>query len=443
MGKKRILIGIAAMFAVVANFETKAAEPLPEYAEPVTEMVQLTSDSWFMIELSRALIPLDSEHQDVATKLFMVFQEFINRNAVDTMVFQVPPGIVLKDVPQQMQDNLVENFFHVLTFASDAEMVGILLAIVGCQLNDDPVIEDVEETVINIVEFMRYISILSGVGAQLTCENNWESLRGIPRDVAKANGLIEDIKQDDMFERVRMAVRSAVTVQIARRHSEVHGCEKVVMTEADVEARRKALFDANIDITDETLHPMYTDERDWNERVNVTDAVWRIFGTLIRNDFRRNVAKSDLFAAMFVTHEQLTNGLTFGLDMQWTPRDLTKLQFETDRTIGTVRGAYESFWTLIWSAKQCCKSVFTPHSHPIKDAFACFTLPMGMSGDSRTMESLMMMAILILREERGLFVFDDNLVELDKLDAFHLPLPDRLELCRVFEDMRRLFITEG
>ncbi|MDR3224054.1 MAG: hypothetical protein LBT03_00480 [Holosporales bacterium] len=153
MEKKRILIGIAAMFAVVANFETKAAEPLPEhteqeeeYTEP--EIVRFMSDPWVMAEVSQAIRLFSQEKQEIVIRGLRVLQEFMAGNAVDIVSFMIVSGTVLGDVPQQMLDNFVEGFFRVLASTNNNERLGLLLAIAGCQRDDGGmVIEDVVETV--------------------------------------------------------------------------------------------------------------------------------------------------------------------------------------------------------------------------------------------------------------------------------------------------------
>jgi hypothetical protein len=257
---------------------------------------------------------------------------------------------------------------------------------------------------------LRSVAMRSDLVGDVEQDDMFERVRMAVRSAVKSD-LIGDVEQDDMLERVKMAVDSAVAIQTA--NSEVHEC-RMVITKADRETRRRALAAADIDITDAALHQTHTDEQDWAERVGVINVVLQIFGMLIENDFRRNIVARDLFAAVYVPCEQLDHGLIYGRDPKWIPpKDPIKLHLETNESTITVREAYESYRTIIWSAKQCYElahvvPLLTPTEPesswvPVMGAFADLVSTIGIPDDRRTVESLMMIAILILREEMKMF----------------------------------------
>ncbi|MDR3224055.1 MAG: hypothetical protein LBT03_00485 [Holosporales bacterium] len=382
--RKRILMGMAAMFTVVAGFGAEAAAPLHEQ----NQIVQLTSDPWFMAELSQATRSLRSEDREVVIEAFRALQEYMDRNATGVRTYLVQPGMALAAIPQRIRANLVEGFFLELASADDNGKVELLLAIAGCQPENHPVEENVSETARHITQFMRHMGILSRAGFTSPVEE--DELFFVPQNVAYERRLevAEAFEILDAGERVMDAISSAEMIHEDRRTG-ITEMESIM----------------NADVTTRYLMHM---NHSYVERVDAI-RVWSRYGVLIGDEVRREKALCDFLAAIGSINGSGGRRLLFNRDLGI-------------RTI-TVRKAYESYRTIIWSAKRCYKLA-----------------RLDTTNNRRETENLMIVAILILRERGGFEPYAT--LELHESGRCYPPLPDRSELCRVFEDMRRLFIED-
>ncbi|MDR3224052.1 MAG: hypothetical protein LBT03_00470 [Holosporales bacterium] len=435
MMKKKILIGMAVVFTVVASFGARAAAPSPRHEEPEIKIVQFMSDHSVQAEVINATSFFGPFYQEVVTRTLGVLQEYAIKNAIGITRFRILPEVVLPPMPDLLMNDLEIGVFEVLASANDNEKVAILLAIAGFTPDGRYMEEDITDTVVGIVLFMQCLSTLSSANVWPLAVDGWDSLRDIPGNMVEERALPVDV---DAVCRARMAMRSAIDIQGSRHEPRGRGAK---MTKIERRNRKKFLMRADIDVTSETLCPTRTDEQDWAERVDTMSRVWLIVDTLIGNDVRRRKSLCDLLAAMCSVYKQLT---VDGCD----EIDLTELHLETGMDAITVREAYESYRTILWLAKQCYEtarimSLLTPTEpesswFSVMGVFTDIASMTEMPNDRRTLESLMMVAILIFREEPRLFVFANDLVKVGECGVCWPPLPNGAAILHVCEDMRRV-----
>jgi hypothetical protein len=290
--KKKILIGVAAMLATVANFETKAAESSPFWrsapGDPVVEIVQLTSDSWFMDELTQATRYLNPENQMITMESFEALQKLMCRCATEKDVFLVPSNERGLRVPQVIKEDLVKGFFEVLKLANDPDKAELLLTFAGFFPGDSCRRAEIVPTVVDVATFIYDVSILSHMDVVLpVLEDTWEDVVHSCKYIMGEYGLVENQGRIDTKAKMEIATRCAI----------------------------------------------YEDQN-WNWRDHFVNEAWLGHEVLFEDDARRAKVKSDLFAAAHFTYKRRSN--------------LGNLKLNTSAI--TMKDALDSFQTLAWAA---------------------------------------------------------------------------------------------